>query len=241
MQIIKPEWPAAENIVAFSTTRLGGFSTRPYDSLNLGMHVKDSPEHVKKNRDLLRTTMDLPREPAWLQQTHSTIAVEVNEQFSYCAADAGYSRDKNQIAVVMTADCLPLLVCNKLGTEVAAIHAGWRGLADGVIEATIAKLASKPEDLLVWLGPAIGPLAFEVGLDVYEKFLQNPEAKLAFQLFKTDKWLMDIYMLARQRLNKLGIKSIYGGSYCTYTDEQRFFSYRRDGDTGRMASLIYIV
>ncbi len=239
--VIYPDWPAPANIVALTTTRQGGISEAPYANFNLAAHTGDNAEHVAHNRHLLREIFTLPNEPAWLQQTHSTIAVKIDPHFQSCEADASYSDEAGQICVVMTADCLPILICNNAGTEVAAIHAGWKGLANGVIETTVNQLQSDPADLLVWLGPAIGPTAFQVGKDVYDLFIQpDSEALAAFNAQAQEKWLANIYQLARLRLKKLGIQAIYGGDYCTYTDEERFFSYRRDGDTGRMASLIYI-
>ncbi len=239
MSVINADWPAPNNIHAFTTLRTDGVSEGCYASLNLGDHVQDDPKHVTENRKILR--QQLPMEPAWLKQTHSNIAVYVDKHFKLCEADASYTDQAQHVCAVLTADCLPLLICNKSGTEVAAIHAGWGGLAKGIIETTIKQLQSAPEDLLVWLAPAIGPNAFEVGADVYDKFIQyDPKAESAFQILSQNKWLMDIYHLGRLRLNDCGVHAIYGGDFCTYSQAEQFFSYRRDGNTGRMASLIWL-
>ncbi|TBR38241.1 peptidoglycan editing factor PgeF [Marinomonas agarivorans] len=241
--IIIPDWPAPNNVRAFSSTRLGGKSTVPYDSLNLGGHVGDDPESVHSNRQRFMKQTSMPETLRWLQQVHGTSVVEwPSAQQGDIEADAAYSRVTHQVCAVMTADCLPILFCNAKGTEVAACHAGWRGLCAGVIEATLAKF-SLLDDVLVWLGPAIGPQKFEVGAEVRSAFMtHDPQAKHAFVPLETaDKWLANLYLLARQRLVKQGVKQIYGGDFCTYTDTQRFFSYRRDKDTGRMATSIWLV
>jgi len=239
--MITPDWPAPDNIKAANTTRIGGVSLPPYDSFNLANHVGDSVESVASNRGSLTKLAPLPNEPLWLEQTHSTLVIDSHNWHSGIEADAIISHIDNHVCVVMTADCLPILLCNKQGDTVAAVHAGWRGLAAGIIEKTIHSFSCDPHDIMVWLGPAIGPSQFEVGVDVYHAFTQHdPQTKLAFQQSDPDHYLADIYRLARQRLNNLGISAIYGGDYCTVTDHQRFFSYRRDGVTGRMASLIWI-
>jgi len=242
LSLIKPNWPAPGNIHAFTTTRQGGLSLAPYDSFNLALHVGDEPTTVEKNRALLTTQLSLPQEPAWLSQTHSTEAVSVDAHFQLQEADASYSREHNKVCVVLTADCLPLLICDTQGTEIAAIHAGWKGLAHGIIENTIAKLTSAPSDLLVWLGPAAGPSAYEVGSEVRDIFLKHqPDAEAAFTLSRDNHYWMDIYHLARQRLTALGISkhAIYGGEYCTMTQTDVFYSYRRAPLTGRFATLIW--
>jgi YfiH family protein len=241
IEIIKPDWDAPKNIVAFTTTRQGGVSVAPYDSLNLGIHVQDDPIAVRKNRVKLMEQFNLPQEPAWLTQTHSTIVVKNTLDYSLCEADASFADEPDLVCTVLTADCLPLLVCDKQGTQVAAIHAGWRGLADGVIEATIERLSAAREDLLVWLGPAIGPRVYEVGEDVYQAFIDHDQkAKLGFRAHTPNKWLMNVYALAHQRLSALGVLHISGGEHCTYTEAEKFYSFRRDGVTGRMASMIYL-
>ena len=240
--LIIPNWPAPKNIHALQTNREGGCSHAPYDSFNLGSHVGDDPIRVAQNRQLL--SQFLPSEPVWLNQLHGINVVDAAQMDCVPDADASYSTHKNVVCVTMTADCLPILVCNTAGTVVASIHAGWRSLCDGVIEATIAKLPAKPADLMAWLGPAIGPNAFEVGAEVREQFIaKDAKAELAFNKHG-DKYLADIYQIATQRLNNLGVTQIYGGGqdedWCTFTDEKSYFSFRRDGDTGRMATLIWL-
>ena len=239
--LIFPDWPAPNTIKAVSTTRLGGFSLPPYDGFNLGTHVGDEPSTVIKNRDYLVDVAQLPESPRWLNQVHGTRVINSNDWQLNIDADAIVSQQNNHICTIMTADCLPLLLCNKQGDTVAAIHAGWRGLAAGIIENTIAQFHCAPEDILVWLGPAIGPNQFEVGNDVYQSFTaHSTKAIQAFQQTDATHYLADIYLLARQRLTALGVNAIFGGDLCTSSDEQHFFSYRRDDVTGRMASMIWI-
>ncbi len=238
-QFIHPDWPACARVKAVSTVRLGGFSQPPWDSLNLGDHVGDHPSAVAANRRRLVRLTHMPESPCWLRQIHSTILVPASAQT--CAADASITRKTGQVCVVMTADCLPLLLCDSQGSQVAAVHAGWRGLADGVIEKTLDGFDCPPRDILAWLGPAIGQAAFEVGSEVRQAFVQrDPSATQAFKANRTDHWMADIYQLARLRLCGRGVEQVYGGNYCTYSDSRRFFSYRRDGQTGRMASLIWL-
>jgi YfiH family protein len=222
------------------TTRHGGISLPPYASLNLGDHVGDSPDAVEQNRKLVAGQLHLPAQPRWLNQTHSTTVV--NTTSSGCEGDACYTDRIAEVCAVMTADCLPLLVCNRNGTEIAAIHAGWRGLFAGVIEAAISSFDSTPDELLVWLGVAIGPAHFEVGEEVRRQFIgEDRRAIAAFRPSnRSGRWLADIYQLARLRLQRQGVEQIYGGGLCSYADAERFFSYRRDGVTGRMASLIWM-
>ena len=239
--LIRPEWPAPVNVKACITTRLGGISLPPYDSLNLGEHVGDKPAHVSANRQRLITAAALPAEPLWLQQTHSTIVINSQQWQTGIEADAILSHMPDHICAVLTADCLPVLLCDKSGRQVAAIHAGWRGLCDGIIEQTVAQLSAAPEAVLAWLGPAIGPEQFEVGAEVRDAFIAHSAgAAAAFQAGKPGHYLADIYQLARQRLNQCGIPQIYGGDFCTVSQTAHFFSYRRDGITGRMASLIWL-
>jgi YfiH family protein len=238
-QLIVPDWPAPPNVRALQTTRQGGVSESPYRSLNLGDHVGDEPMRVAANRQRLNAW--LPTEPVWLQQVHGRAVVHAEQASCLPQADAAVASSANAVCAVMTADCLPLLICDSAGSQVAAVHAGWRGLQAGVIEAAVAKIQASPADLLVWLGPAIGPQAFEVGAEVREAFTQaDAEASTAFVQTSEHKWLADIYLLARQRLERIGVTAVYGGDLCTYTDSARFFSYRRDGVTGRMASMIWI-
>ena len=246
---LTPDWPAPANIKAFTTTRTAGASEGPYASFNIATHVNDDNQRVLQNRADLKKTLGLSSEPMWLDQVHGSYAVNAAEISSHnpsstgqalIKADASFSYDTDHVCVVMTADCLPVLICNRQGTKVAAVHAGWRGLQAGVIEDTIDALQENPEDCLLWLGPAIGPQAFEVGDEVRQAFVNEiPETAKAFEVNKPGHWLADIYKLARIRLQKTGINEIYGGGLCTYTDHSRFYSYRRDGDTGRMASLIW--
>lgn len=238
---IIPDWPAPKHVRTAITTRNGGYSHGPHNSLNLGDHADDNPTLVMKNRALLVERLHLPSEPRWLQQVHGcTVLESVEGEIGNCA-DASTSTVAGQVCVVMTADCLPLLLCNRSGSRVAAVHAGWRGLADGVIEAAMASFADPGEDILAWLGPAIGPEKFEVGDEVRERFLtENPSDAAAFVSIGSGKWLADIYTLARTRLQSGNCGYVGGGDYCTVTESERFFSYRRDGITGRMASLIWI-
>lgn len=240
--LIIPDWPAADNVRAISTTRLGGESISPYDSLNLGTHVGDTPAAVSRNRDILLQQAALPASPMWLNQVHGTDIVIANEWHDNVEADAIYSQQADQVCAIMTADCLPVLFTDKQGTQVAAAHAGWRGLLAGVLENTIKQFHGKREDILVWLGPAIGPQQFEVGQEVYDAFTHHSlRAEDAFVATDTEHYLANIYQLAKQRLWASGIEHISGGDFCTVTEQQRFFSYRRDGVTGRMASLIWIL
>ncbi|MGE8154279.1 peptidoglycan editing factor PgeF [Pseudomonas vancouverensis] len=233
-----PDWPAPAGIKACVTTRAGGVSLAPFDSLNLGDHVDDSPEAVAENRR--RLTDHFAIQPAWLQQVHG-IAVAHADPGRVDTADASWTSTPGIACAAMTADCLPVLFCDRAGTRVAAAHAGWRGLAAGVLEATLDSLAVAPADVLVWLGPAIGPKAFEVGPEVRETFVQQlPEAADAFVPSQNaGKFMADIYRLARMRLAERGVTAVYGGGFCTVTDP-RFFSYRRASRTGRFASLVWI-
>ena len=236
-----PNWPAPSHIKSMQTLRAGGKSEGKYKSFNLATHVNDETHSVNSNRELLDEF--LPSSPYWLNQTHSVDVIEIpSATFN---ADASYTKDTNTVCVVQTADCLPLLVTNKKGTIVAAIHAGWRGLLNGVIENTIHKMNMSPNELLVWLGPAISQKHFEVGADVKNSFWEKDQkVEKVFRAISDQKWLADIYHLAKMRLKASGVEDIYGGSvtdeYCTYANEADYFSYRRDGETGRMASLIWI-
>lgn len=239
--LIEPVWPAPHNVKAMTTTRLGGESTGSFSSLNLALHVGDEAERVAKNRLLL--SQILPAQPAWLTQVHGTHVVNVEEALTTpIEADAAVTRKLGAVAVVMTADCLPVLFCDRAGTVVAAAHAGWRGLYEGVLEQTLLAMACSPQDVYAWLGPAIGPTAFEVGDEVRMAYIAaDPQASLAFvPAQEKGKWLGNLYLLARQRLNKSFVASITGGEHCTYTEEATFFSYRRDKTCGRMASCIWL-
>ncbi|WP_374244420.1 peptidoglycan editing factor PgeF [Zoogloea sp.] len=237
---IVPDWPAPARVRALSTTRAGGVSVAPYDSLNLGTHVGDDPACVAANRAVVRRL--LPSEPAWLNQVHGTAVVDAAAVAGVPDADASVSRSSGAVCVAMTADCLPVLLCDRAGTVVGAAHAGWRGLHGGVIEAAVAAMRVAPGDVIAWLGPAIGPAAFEVGDEVRAAFVAaDAGADAAFRpAGQPGKWLADIYLLARRRLAALGVTAIHGGDCCTVSDASRFFSYRRDGVTGRMASLVWL-
>ncbi|KHF26222.1 hypothetical protein JV46_15570 [Solemya velum gill symbiont] len=238
---IEPDWPVPASIRAISTMRHGGVSAAPWASLNLGDHVGDDSQHVAHNRAELIRAAEIPAEPHWLRQVHGCDVVETQQVQGGCDADAACSFQSNEVCVVMTADCLPVLICDRSGTMVAAAHAGWRGLCDGVLEAAIAKLDSPAENLMAWLGPAISQQAFEVGEEVRDAFIaRDSSAQEAFIQNQQGRWMADIYQLARQRLESAGVADIYGGNYCTFTEESDFFSYRRDGITGRMASMIWI-
>lgn len=237
---LQPDWPAPECVGALSTTRSGGVSLAPYRSLNLGTHVGDHPDAVAENRARLRA--HLPAEPCWLEQVHGVEVVDAARVEGVPRADAAISRQPGVVCAVMTADCLPVLLCDQSGSVVGAAHAGWRGLHAGVIEATVRAMGVAPSGLMAWLGPAIGPRAFEVGDEVRSAFVQeDAQAARAFApAGEPGKWLADLYALARLRLMRLGVEQISGGEACTYSESERFFSYRRDGVTGRMASLIWL-
>ncbi|MEN5242222.1 peptidoglycan editing factor PgeF [Pseudomonas atacamensis] len=238
MNWLTPDWPAPASVRACVTTREGGVSEAPFDSLNLGDHVDDRPEAVAENRR--RLTEHFSIQPAWLQQVHG-IAVVHADPGIVATADASWTATPGIACTAMTADCLPALFCDRAGTRVAAAHAGWRGLAAGVLEATLDSLDVPAGEVLVWLGPAIGPKAFEVGPEVREVFInQLPEAAEAFvPSNNAGKFMADIYLLARLRLAERGVTAVYGGGFCTVTDP-RFFSYRRASRTGRFASLVWL-
>lgn len=253
IEVITPNWPMPPNVRAGSTTRTGGVSTGAYESLNLGSRCDDDPDAVAKNRALLSEHLQLPATPLWLQQEHGTTAVAAHSVAMNVAADASWTHQAGVVCVAQSADCLPVLFCDRAGTIVGAAHAGWRGLLDGVLESTIVAMtdaASIPAiNLMAWLGPAIGPERFEVGADVRDAFVeaQGDAAEWAFSYDEAaskaagaDRWMGDFYRLARQRLVRAGILQVFGGDYCTHSDADKFFSYRRDGVTGRMASLIWL-
>lgn len=249
MHLIIPEWETPETVRTFSTVRYGGYSVTPYqgddsgkNGLNFGTHVEDNPEAVQANRALLETV--LPSSPVWLNQVHGTTVIDAANVTSLPEADASFAIKPHIVCVIMTADCLPVLLCNRKGTVVAAAHAGWRGLAGGILEKTIkAMQQNTSSEIMAWLGPAIGPDAFEVGEDVMEAFVKkNPRMKSAFVARKNipGKYLADIYMLAKMTLNNAGVSDVSGGNFCTVNDRERFYSYRRDGVTGRMATGIWL-
>ena len=237
--LLIPDWPAPARVRSCVTTRAGGVSCAPFDTLNLGDHVEDDAQAVAANRR--RLTQALECQPAWLQQVHGVAVVEADPS-QVMQADASWSKTAGIASAIMTADCLPALFCNAAGTRVAAAHAGWRGLAAGVLEATAAALAVPSSDVLVWLGPAIGPQAFEVGGEVRDAFVSShADAHAAFKpSHNAERFMADIYQLARIRLAACGVTAVYGGGACTYSDP-RFYSYRRAPRTGRFASLIWLV
>ena len=242
---LKPEWDAPTSIQTLVTTRIGGVSVAPFDSLNLGDHVADLPESVLANRALLRSC--LPSEPIWLKQVHGVNVSKPTKRL--LEADAIVTNIPNEVLAIMTADCLPVLLANAKGTVIGAAHAGWRGLCAGVLENTVAEMRdlanhSEGDPIMAWLGPAIGPQAFEVGQDVVDAFqtfgIACPEQAFISIVGKPRKYFADLYLLARSRLSAVGVNQIFGGHYCTFTQAEHFFSYRRDGETGRFASLIWI-
>ncbi len=236
---IVPDWPAPANVRAFITTRNGGASTGPFTSMNLGQRVDDDVQSVRANRASLRDL--LPAEPKWLLQVHGVEVVDADRLQQQVEADAAFARKPGSVCTVMVADCLPVLLTDRAGGVVAAAHAGWRGLAAGVLENTVRAMRIAPNELLAYFGPAIGPSAFEVGADVRDAFLARyADADSAFVARKQGKWLADLFALAGQSLRESGVTKIYGGGLCTYSEPRRFFSHRRDKVTGRMAALIWL-
>jgi YfiH family protein len=235
-----PDWPVPAGVRAVMTTRRGGVSVGPYASFNLATHVGDDVSAVAANRHRLRHALGLPAEPAWLEQVHGT-TVAVLEREHAGQADAVVTFSRGQVCAVLVADCLPVFLAGSAGDRVGVAHAGWRGLAGGVIEATVAALDCEPGSLIAWLGPAIGPDAFEVGGEVREAFLgRDVHAAGAFRAGRAGRYLADLPALARRRLAALGIREVRGGGLCTHADPGRFYSYRRDGETGRMAALAWL-
>lgn len=235
---IEPDWPSPAGVRAASTLRPGGVSPGSYSALNLAAHAGDAPDRVAENRRRLATALKLPSEPVWLNQVHGRLTIRADDS-TVRTADAAYTRKRGIVCAVMTADCLPILLCARDGRTVGAVHAGWKGLAAGVVESAVEAMGDR--DLLAWLGPAIGSEAFEVGNEVREAFLQNhADFAEAFREAEGGKWLADIYRLGRIALHRLGITEIFGGHWCTYRQTHQFFSYRRNRVTGRMASLIWL-
>ena len=245
-ELIRPQWPAPAGILALSTTRPGGCSEPPYDSFNLGAHVGDDPAHVQANRDLLASVLPPGTVVPWLEQVHGVDVVPAERAAPGTRADAVWTRTPGYACAVMTADCLPVLFCTTAGDCVAAAHAGWRGLLGGVLEATIEAMAVPGSQLLAWLGPAIGPAVFEVGAEVRTAYLEaatDAEHEFTASCFRPSseqRYLADLYSLARQRLARCQVTRVSGGDACTFTDDGRFFSFRRDGATGRMVSLVML-
>ena len=237
---LSADWPAPPGIVAGTTYRIGGESPPPFDSWNLGIHAGDSYERVVANRRLLADRLALPAEPAWLRQVHGDRVVEAGEVSGEPEADGSWTGAAGVVCVALTADCLPVLFCDREGRHVAAAHAGWRGLCAGILERTVAAMPVGPGELLAWLGPAISQPAFEVGDEVRIAFLKaDAGAAEAFEKNSRGRWQADLYKLARRRLSRAGVLDVFGGGRCTHTEKDRFFSYRRDGRCGRMASVVF--
>ncbi len=253
LEVIVPEWPVPPQVRAAFTLRSGGVSAAPYDSLNVGAHVGDVPAAVQENRRRLREALALPSEPAWLEQVHGTgvVAIDaldpragtpaVDEAARPPTADAVTTHHSGPVCVIQVADCMPVLFAARDGSAVGAAHAGWRGLAGGVLQATVKSLRVPPAQLVAWLGPTIGQSNFEVGEDVRAAFTaEDAGAVSAFAPNMRGRWQCDLYALARRRLAMLGVENVFGGGWCTYADPTRFFSFRRDGRCGRMAALIWL-
>jgi len=247
VQTISPDWPAPPAVRAAFTLRMGGVSAAPFDSLNVGAHVGDAGAAVTENRRRVRAQLRLPVEPSWLEQVHGIEVADLDAASARASAaqltaDAAIARGAGSVCVMQVADCMPVLFAARDGCAVAAAHAGWRGLAAGVLEATLARLAVAPAGLIAWLGPAIGAAHFEVGGEVRAAFLaHDPAAAAAFSANSRGRWQCDLSALARRRLSAAGVSAVFGGRWCTYADPARFFSYRRDGQCGRMAALIWLV
>ena len=240
LQVIVPDWPAPPGVRSFFTLRTGGVSVAPYDSLNLGASIGDSPEAVAENRRRVREKFRLPAEPVWLAQVHGTDVVALGAPDLPPTGDASVAWGAGYVCAIRVADCMPVLFAARDGSAVAAAHAGWRGLAGGVLEATVLRLGVPAPQLIAWMGPAIGPAHFEVGDEVRAAFTAtDPEAASAFVANARGRWQCDLYALARRRLTAIGISGIYGGGWCTFSEAERFFSYRRSGQCGRMAALIW--
>lgn len=238
---LTPDWPAPQGVRALSTLRIGGVSQAPFASLNLGAHVGDSAVSVAENRRALRMAAGLPAEPTWLEQVHGNCVLDLDSRILGGPADAAATRQPGKVCAILTADCLPVLLAAEAGDRVAAAHAGWRGLAAGVIEAAVTALALPPGELLAWLGPAIGPRHFEIGAEVRDALLgADSAAAEAIRPNSRGRFMADLPALARSRLVRLGVRRIYGGAECTYAASDRYFSHRRDGRTGRQATLIWL-
>jgi hypothetical protein len=240
IETITPDWPAPARIKACCTTRRGGVSAGPFDSLNLGMHVGDREADVMQNRRRLRTQLALPGEPEWINQTHGVGVVTLEHDCSR-DADAAITREPGRVAVVMTADCLPILLCSRDASEVAALHAGWRGLRAGIIQSTLAAMQSPSTQLLAWIGPGISQACFEVGDEVYAAFVDaDSTAASCFSANRPGHWLCDLAGIAAALMYELDVAQVVRSPHCSYRDDGLFYSYRREGVTGRMASMIWI-
>jgi YfiH family protein len=239
------EWHTPPGVRAAFATRQGGVSQAPWDSFNLGVHVNDAPEAVAANRARLRSVLSLPSEPVWLTQVHGVDVLDVDkagDRLGPPTADAAIAHERGSVCAIMVADCLPVLFASRDGSRIGAAHAGWRGLAAGVLEKTVAALGVPGSQMTAWLGPAISREHFEVGDEVREAFVaQDAGAATAFAKNSRGKWQADLVTLARQRLDAVGVTDVSGGEWCTAADRERFFSHRRDGKGGRMAALIWRV
>jgi polyphenol oxidase len=244
IEFLIPKWPAPRRVRAAFSMRRGGVSAPPFDSLNVGSHVGDQAAAVAENRRLLRAALRLPDEPTWMQQVHGVEVLDLDgapKLPEHGSADAALTRRGGHVCAVQVADCLPVLLAARDGSAIAAAHAGWRGLAAGVLERTVTKLAADPSKLIAWLGPGIGMAHFEVGHEVRNAFLaHDAAAALAFHSNPRGRWQCDLVALAKARLAALGVTAVSGGEWCTYADAGRFFSYRRDGRCGRMAAFIWL-
>ena len=239
--VIVPDWPAPARVLAASTQRAGGVSRGSYASLNLGTGVGDHATSVARNRRILAQMLDLPAEPLWLRQVHGTTVLDLAARGDPPAADGAVTSRPGQPCVVLTADCLPVLLCNAAGARIGVAHAGWRGLAGGVLESAVSRMAVDPGRLLAWIGPGIGSGAYEVGGEVLEKFAaSDPDAAQYFAANANGRWQADLYGLARHRLRAAGVEAVYGGGWCTHTETERFFSHRRESPCGRMATVIWL-
>jgi YfiH family protein len=244
LQLITPDWPAPPGVRAAFTLRTGGVSVAPYDSLNLRASIGDSPDAVAENRRRVRDKLRLPAEPGWLEQVHGVDVVELGTGAAAACpptGDASVAWVAGNVCAIRVADCMPVLFAARDGSAVAAAHAGWRGLAGGVLEATVRRMGVPASQLIAWMGPAIGPAHFEVGDEVRAAFTAtDADAASAFVANTRGRWQCDLYALARRRLRAIGVSGIYGGGWCTFAESERFFSYRRSGQCGRMAALIWI-
>jgi YfiH family protein len=240
--LLRFDWPLPAGVRAAFTTRLGGVSTSPWNSLNVAAHVGDVPEHVMANRARLKSLLELPGEPVWLQQVHGIGVIDAAQAsgISPPAADASISKSGNRVCVVMVADCLPVLFASRDGNRIGATHAGWRGLVAGVLERTVETLGVPAGELTAWLGPCISRPHFEVGDEVRTAFVNHDAAAAGFFFPNTrGRWQADLIGIARARLAALGVSAVTGGEWCTFADRERFYSHRRDGEGGRMAALIW--
>jgi YfiH family protein len=240
LEIITPDWKAPPGVRAAFTSRRGGVSTGAYESLNIATHVNDVPAAVLENRTRVRGELMLPAEPIWLEQVHGVAVADLDEALPARRADAAVAHTPDRICAIQVADCMPVLFATQDGLRIGAAHAGWRGLAGGVLEATIAAMHCVPARLVAWLGPCIGPDHFEVGDEVREAFVsKDAQVEHAFERNARGRWQCDLYAIARRKLSQLGVADVRGGGWCTFADKNRFFSYRRDGQCGRMAALIW--